>query len=363
MCNEYQLGGSPLDKLSLSEAFGPISKIGPFYFSHEFMKRVIFLISAVLLLVDVSVAAANKESSNKQVAATKGSATVSGVDIDALHFMLSEKKREALKESETEVLKSLDEVLNARHFARDMRKDFRYSEEERRYADMQVERAHLTAALAVVERRARLKFEPDSALTTQRAREVWIKDDQAFFEQAEADITVIQFDLSKRSWSETVARVAEVQAEIKKGTAFDELVNRYSEDPGKATTGGRVRGVLAATSDPPLASVIFNRLALNEISDPVAARRGLYIVRLDAKRDRKKVPFDTVKPQIVADLLEDDARRARVELIQKIESVPINARQEVINALLPKPVPNIMEKIREIHRQVTEGKLPGVPKQ
>jgi parvulin-like peptidyl-prolyl isomerase len=291
--------------------------------------------------------------------ASRGTAEATAQDIDSLHFMMADDRRAALKRDDTEVLKSLDEVLNTRHFARDMKKDFKMSVAEKAYSDMQIERASLSAALAIEERRARAKFDPNATLSEQRAREIWIKDERNFYNDQQADITVIQFDLSKRSWSETIARVAEVQAEIKKETSFDSLVMKYSDDTGKDRSNGRVFSVAQATSDPPLARVIFDRLKVGDVSEPVAARRGLYIVRLDAKRDRTKKPFDEVKAQILADLIEVDARNARKALLQKIESVPVTTNQAALDAILSKPDPNAAQKLRDIHRQAIEGTLPA----
>jgi parvulin-like peptidyl-prolyl isomerase len=283
-----------------------------------------------------------------QPLATRDGIDVSMKDIDAHHFFIAEKKRADIKSQPREVLKTLDEALNVKYFSRRLHEKFVYSPDEKLYVDYQTERSHLTAALAVLERRAREAFKPNDTLTIARARELWLQDEQKYFDEAQADVTMIQFDTAKRTWVDTIARIADARKALAAGENFDEVRKLYSDD-ARATSDGRIKGVQADIADPSLARAIFKQLRVGEVSDPIPARRGIYIVRLDAKKERTKKPFETVRPQITATLLEDDARAARASLITQLESVPITVHEAELDKLFPSPVKNPMEIIRDLH--------------
>jgi PPIC-type PPIASE domain len=285
-----------------------------------------------------------------QVLATRDGIDVTMQDVDAHHFLVSPNKRSAITGQPREVLKTIDETLNVKYFARKMRGTFEYSVDEHRYAELQTERSHLTAALAVLERRAREKFQPNDATTVARAREIWLQDEQRYFDEAQADVTMIQFDTNKRNWAETISRVSDARKELASGVKFDDVRAKYSDDT-RGATEGRVRGVQADIADPSLARAIFQQLRVGEVSEPVPARRGIYIVRLDAKRERTKKSFESVRPQIMSAMLEDEARAARAALIEKLEAVPIKINENELDKLFPTPVRNPMEIIREMHQK------------
>jgi PPIC-type PPIASE domain len=285
------------------------------------------------------------------ILATREGVTVALSELETHRFMSSESKRTALRASDTETAKTIDEIINGKHFAKIGTAKFVYSDEEKRYLQYQLDRAPLTAALAIVERRAREKFDPKSMQTLARAKELWLLDETAYLEEARADITVIQFDLSKRAWMETVTIVNAALAELKAGQSFEAVMRRYTDDAGAEKTNGRVAGVVARTMDPTLSKEIFGRLKIGELSAPVPARRGLYILRLDAKYERKKMPFEKALPQILESMLENDARVARLALINELQTVPTTYNQTAFEKLFPTPVRNPMDTIRDYYKQ------------
>jgi hypothetical protein len=146
-----------------------------------------------------------------QVVATSPPHSVTLGELEAHHFMLAPQKRTTILASETEVLKTIDETLTMRRFASEPQKFIKLEAAEKTFYDLQLERAHLTAALAVVERRAREAFAVNDPVVIGRAREIWKLDENRFFNDPQADLTVIQFDSQKHSWVALLERIAGAQ--------------------------------------------------------------------------------------------------------------------------------------------------------
>jgi hypothetical protein len=297
--------------------------------------------------------------SHAEVLAQRGGAIVKSDELDLQHFLASDQRRSMLKANEGDVLRTIDEILNVRTFS--LKKDpyASYTDFERAYVKLQAEKSSLASALAIEERRIRAKFRADDLLIQQRAREIWLLDTQNYFTEEEADITGIFFDLSKRGWQETRERISAALNELEKKTSFHDVLTKFTDDPNPAVNKGALKGVRARGADPSLVRPLFTDLKIGEYSQPLSTRRGIYIVRLDAKRGKEKRPFHTVKDQIIADLLEQQAKAARISLIESLQQEPITLNEPAINKLLPKPAIDPMDTIRKLH---LEQGLPVSPK-
>lgn len=114
------------------------------------------------------------------------------------------------------------------------------------------------------------------------------------------------------------AKVAEIQAALRAGTAFADVARRYSEDAA-AARGGVVGAVRREDLyDPALARAVFS-LAVGAVSEPVVTGRGVHIVRLDAVQDDGRraisqifLPISVTDADVAAARAQADAARARV---------------------------------------------------
>lgn len=289
--------------------------------------------------------------SSAQTLATFDNLTASMQDVNAHHFLLSPQKLKAIVGSEQELLKTIDETLTMRRFAKNPTQFVTLAEHEKKYYDVQTERASLTAALAIVERRAREKFNAADPVVVGRAREIWKLDESKYIEDASADITVIHFDSRKRDWNETVARIAAAQNEIAAGVKFDAVVEKYSDEATVSKTQGALKGVRMAGVDPTFASAVFTQLKVGEVSAPIPARRGIYIIRLDARTERMKKRFEDVQGAILAEMLERDARDARGALLESVRPKNIALNDAEFAKLFPTPIADPQKIMREAHQR------------
>jgi peptidyl-prolyl cis-trans isomerase SurA len=114
------------------------------------------------------------------------------------------------------------------------------------------------------------------------------------------------------------AKVAEVQAALKAGKNFDELVKDYSTSPSKSTGGDlgwMNRGLLRASiEDAALA------LKPNEVSQPIETDKDIYLVQLLASEGNPIQPFAEVKPKILEKLQEPKAQNAIEQYLSNLRT-------------------------------------------
>ena len=303
------------------------------------------VLAALVLLTPLTVQAATLATRGPSVAVTTD-------DFYAYQYMNSPKKVEALRSSERELQSTIVEVLAPRTFKAHPEISVKLDELEKRYYDIQLERAPLTAELNILERRARATFDAENPLTSARAKEIWATDNNRFMTEETADITQITFDFGKRSYAENIARIAEVQQKLNAGKSFDAVLLEYTDEKNVGETSGKISGVSALRTDQLMGQLIFKRLNEGEISAPTPGRSGFYIVRLDKKHPNRKQTYDEVKGKIFELMLEDAAKQARVNLLERLEKFEMTINEKAFDDFLIKPDPQLDEKRREIYKSL-----------
>jgi peptidyl-prolyl cis-trans isomerase D len=108
----------------------------------------------------------------------------------------------------------------------------------------------------------------------------------------------------------TDAEVAEVKKQAedilaqarKKGSNFEELAKKYSEDPGSKTKGGDLGWLVRGQTVPEFEKAAFS-LPKGEISDLIRTQYGFHIIKVLDKETAHTKPFDEVKDSIRTPLL------------------------------------------------------------
>jgi len=94
--------------------------------------------------------------------------------------------------------------------------------------------------------------------------------------------------------AEAKARVAKIQAALKKGAKFEALVKQYSDDTGSKENGG-----LYADADPagwvPEFGAAARTQALGVVGAPVKTMFGYHIMKVEARKPARQVPFEEAK--------------------------------------------------------------------
>ena len=104
------------------------------------------------------------------------------------------------------------------------------------------------------------------------------------------------------------AKVVEIQAALKAGKPFEELVRAYSTSPSKAT-GGDLGWLNKGLLRPSIEEAAV-KLKPEQVSSPIETDKDIYLVQLIALEDAPMKSFDDVKEAILKKLQEPKAQNA-----------------------------------------------------
>lgn len=128
--------------------------------------------------------------------------------------------------------------------------------------------------------------------------------------RGEVEVSHIMLRAGARDEAKTKTLIFDIHRQLGAGETWENLVKKYSEDPGSKDIGGKLRpfGVGALARIPEFDSVAFSLKAPAEISDPFQTSFGWHIVRLE-----RKIPLPSFEDSF-ASLKNRVARDQRVQL-------------------------------------------------
>jgi peptidyl-prolyl cis-trans isomerase D len=97
-------------------------------------------------------------------------------------------------------------------------------------------------------------------------------------------------------------KAEDVLVQAKKGSNFEELAKKYSEDPGSKDKGGDLGWILQGQTVPEFEKAAFS-LNKGQISDLIKTQYGFHIIKVLDKETAHTKPFDEVKDSIRTPLL------------------------------------------------------------
>jgi peptidyl-prolyl cis-trans isomerase C len=103
--------------------------------------------------------------------------------------------------------------------------------------------------------------------------------------------------------------VEEILVELQSGAVFEDLVVKYSQDPGSRDQGGKFdrwlkRGTFSDVA-PQYHEAVFKIDKVGDYSPVTESTYGFHIIRLDEIRPKSYKPFEAVQAQITADLVQE----------------------------------------------------------
>ena len=111
----------------------------------------------------------------------------------------------------------------------------------------------------------------------------------------------------------------EVLAQAKAGKDFAALAKQYSQDPGSADKGGDLGWADRKQFVGPFADALFG-MAVAELRGPVKTQFGYHIIRLDEIQPGKTKSFESVRPELEAQLKRNAAADKFGEIQEQIQS-------------------------------------------
>ncbi len=114
--------------------------------------------------------------------------------------------------------------------------------------------------------------------------------------------------------------VAEVQAKLAAGEAFEALAKTYSKDPGSASSGGDLGTFEQGMMVPEFDEVVFS-LAVGQVSEPVKTDFGYHIIKLEGIESKQVQPLETVKSEVIEQYKMEEAERQYFDLLEQLTTV------------------------------------------
>src|ERR1700730_2992660 len=114
-------------------------------------------------------------------------------------------------------------------------------------------------------------------------------------------------------------KAEDVLKQAKKGTNFEELAKKYSEDPGSKDKGGDLGWLMQGQTVPEFEKTAFG-LEKGKISDLVKTQYGFHIIKVLDKETAHTKPFEEVKDSIRTPLLLAKADRQNSDQADKLSA-------------------------------------------
>ena len=139
--------------------------------------------------------------------------------------------------------------------------------------------------------------------------------------------------------AEAKARIAKIQAELKKGAKFDALAKKYSDDPGSKENGG-----LYADADPsgwvPEFGAAARTQTIGKVGAPVKTQFGYHLMKVESRKPSRLVPFEEAK--------QEAERRAQQERQSVVWNELMDGlRKEIpFEVIKPAPAPKVAEPVK-----------------
>lgn len=166
------------------------------------------------------------------------------------------------------------------------------------------------------------------------AKEEYVGHKEKYVVPARVDVKHILVSTKSRSVDEARALAQTVEKELKAQPGqFDAFVEKYSEDPSKATNKGLMVDAAGSKYVPAFAIAAGALKKVGDVSPIVETKFGFHILELVNRTDKKQVAFEEAKPQIVAQLRNAFIEKAVQKHTSDLRSQPLEAKPEVVASL------------------------------
>jgi len=280
--------------------------------------------------------------------AKQGEFSVEADELRLSQHALTDKEYERVTANPNEVRGIVAAILSARVYGK-----ISTNPMDPRLQTLFIEKARLDHDVAQADRKAREWVEANDRTVLQRAREMFVAADAQSKQKPEvADFQHIFFDLTKRDFNVTADNIRAAQSELAAGADFTAVAKKYSDDGDADKTGGKLLAVPVASMDDTLRLTLLRKLNLDEVSQPIASRRGLHIVKLLKRPQAVAIEFEEVKEKFVQAVIDDIIASERKKIQRAIEAVPLVIDEEALTKFTRSPNP---EQVKQVRQQVIEA--------
>lgn len=178
-------------------------------------------------------------------------------------------------------------------------------------------------------------YEEEIEITDADIKKYYDDNEKKFMTPEQVSVSLILVKCKKNASDEEVAkakaRAEEALKKLNAGSAWDKIVEQYSEDRGTKKRGGLLRNVRKGLRGAEFDDVAFSMTKKGEISDIFRSRQGFNIIRFEEKKEAKKRDFESVRGSIERQIKQEKIKN-RMETI--IENLRKKASVQVFDDVL-----------------------------
>ena len=119
--------------------------------------------------------------------------------------------------------------------------------------------------------------------------------------------------------------LAEVQAKLTAGEAFDELAKTYSKDPGSAASGGDLGWVSPGDMVEEFDEALF-AMQVGTVSEPVKTQFGYHIIKLNEVKAAELPVYEEVKADIIQELQANESETVFLNKAGELSELVLDAQ-------------------------------------
>ncbi len=282
------------------------------------------------LLLALSAIVANAEAPlAPSVVASQGGVSVTMADIDTFASTIPEDRRAQFFDSPQRIQTLISSLLLQKQLAAEAREHGLDKNPEIISKAGSAQEAAL--AKAMQEQLTNGMKIPDF---NELAQEQYIAYRERYVVPAILEVQDVVITAVSRSEAEARALADTVEAEARKDPSqFDALVEKYSDESGKAKSHGMVKDAASAGHAEGFASAIAALKSPGDISPVVKTDGEFHVLKLVAKAPAKQKSFDDVREELVAGLRKDFIQRTIKEHIDQLRNKHIDASPELVASL------------------------------
>lgn len=154
-------------------------------------------------------------------------------------------------------------------------------------------------------------FESKVSVLESEIKEYYEMDPEQFYETKKVKVRHILLKLGKEASvekeQEIRAKADNILEQLNKGSSFEKLAEKHSEDTASARKGGDLGFFKKGDMVKPFEEAAF-KLKPGETSSPVRTKYGFHIIRVEEVKEERTKPFEEVKESIEKDLRREKAQ-------------------------------------------------------
>lgn len=162
------------------------------------------------------------------------------------------------------------------------------------------------------------------------AYEYYLTNRDAHVELGVVTVDHVLISFEDRDESDALAVAGEVRRLALKGEKFSNLVEQYSDDPGKIDNQGRYAVSVPGQFVPEFEAAAKALEQAGEVSDPVRTDYGYHILQLVEKTEDRQIPWQEVQMTLVEKARADYIATVRQNHISKLKALPEQVNEDVL---------------------------------